>query len=470
MGRNLNFVFGTDNAEMIIKSIKLLYIVILTYFTNFKIIDRKIKLSIKEIYKIVTIIFCGSVWWIIQRKLNYLIGIMSIICIISFMFSINNIRQAMITTIISFAINYMISFLSVIISYVLNKVIKIDNDYINLIILLIIHILIIIGIFRIKRFKYGITSIKNNKQNEYIDVLILNISFAILFVFMALDIVDVENIMKIIPVILITICIMCITILKSLRLYYKQKLLIQELEVTKTELINKENEIKNLEQENLNFSEKSHTLAHKQRILKHKLDELSLKTEIADEISIREDLNNISKELYNNSAIVKLTKTGIEKIDDVLKYMQFRCTENKIDFNLQIIGNIYHMVNNIITKEELEILIADHVEDAIIAINHTDNINRSILVKIGKVEECYGLYIYDSGIEFEEETLENLGKKPITTHASEGGTGMGFMNTFDTLRKNKASLIIKQLGKPSKENYTKIIMIKFDNKNEFKVI
>ena len=47
---------------------------------------------------------------------------------------------------------------------------------------------------------------------------------------------------------------------------------------------------------------------------------------------------------------------------------------------------------------------------------------------------------------------------------------MGFMNSFDTLRRNKASLVIKELGKPSQENYTKIIMFKFDNKNEFKVI
>lgn len=470
MGKNLNFVFGTNNIQMVIMSMKLIYIAILTYFTNFKIINKKLEFNIKEIYKIIIVIFCGSVWWLIRYQLNYLISIICVTFIISFIFSINNFRQAVITTIISLAINYIVSFLSIIISYVLNKIVKIDSDYINLFILFVIHTLILKGIFTIKRFKYGIASVKNNEQNEYIDLLILHISVVTLVVFMTLDILDIENSMKMVPIIIITIIIMCVTILKSLRLYYKQKLLIQELEETKVEVINKENEIQKLVKENLNFGKKSHTLAHRQRILKYKLDELSLKTEMADEISIREDLNDISKELYNNSVTVELTKTGIEKLDDILKYMQFRCIENKIDFNLQIIGNIYHMINNIITKEELEILIADHVEDAIIAINHTDNINRSILVKLGKIEESYGLYIYDSGIEFEKETLDNLGKKPITTHASEGGTGMGFMNTFDTLRRNKASLIIKELGKPSKENYTKIIMFKFDDKNEFKVI
>ena len=47
---------------------------------------------------------------------------------------------------------------------------------------------------------------------------------------------------------------------------------------------------------------------------------------------------------------------------------------------------------------------------------------------------------------------------------------MGFMNTFDTLKKYNASMIINEYGKPSKDNYTKVLMIKFDKKNEFKII
>ena len=43
------------------------------------------------------------------------------------------------------------------------------------------------------------------------------------------------------------------------------------------------------------------------------------------------------------------------------------------------------------------------------------------------------------------------------------------MNTFDTLNKYKASIIINEYGKPSEDNYTKYIAIKFDNKNEYKI-
>ena len=63
--------------------------------------------------------------------------------------------------------------------------------------------------------------------------------------------------------------------------------------------------------------------------------------------------------------------------------------------------------------------------------------------------------------------LENLGKKPVTTHIDEGGTGMGFMNTFDTLRIYDASIEIEHLGIPSKDNFTKIIKIKFDKNANF---
>ena len=90
-------------------------------------------------------------------------------------------------------------------------------------------------------------------------------------------------------------------------------------------------------------------------------------------------------------------------------------------------------------------------------------------MKLGIIEGVYSLYIYDSGIEFEIDTLKNLGKKPSTTHADKEGTGIGFINTFDTLRQYQASLMIHEYGKPCPENFTKMIQIKFDKKNEFKI-
>ena len=215
--------------------------------------------------------------------------------------------------------------------------------------------------------------------------------------------------------------IMIITIQKSLQLYYKQKLLVQELDATKEKLEEKIKEVEGLEKDNIEISKKNHTIIHKQNSLEHKIDEMLMKTEISKEEAgeIRDRLKAIEKEANKEKTVIELDKTEIQQIDDMLKYMQSECSKNNIDFELQLKGNIHYMTNNLITKEDLETLIADHIKNAIIAIKHTENINRSILVRLGMIDENYALYIYDSGIEFEKETLENLGKKPSTTHKDE---------------------------------------------------
>lgn len=166
---------------------------------------------------------------------------------------------------------------------------------------------------------------------------------------------------------------------------------------------------------------------------------------------------------------MKLHETNISEIDDMLSYMQSECSKSGIDFQIQLSGNICYMINNYINKEKLEILLADHIKNAIIAINHTKTRNKSILLRLGMIEGIYSVYVYDSGIEFEVETLANLGEKPCTTHVNTGGTGIGFMNTFDTLRKYQASILICEYGRPCQDNFTKCIQIKFDKKNEFRI-
>ena len=46
---------------------------------------------------------------------------------------------------------------------------------------------------------------------------------------------------------------------------------------------------------------------------------------------------------------------------------------------------------------------------------------------------------------------------------------MGLMNTFDTLKKYKASLVIEEYGKPVEDNFTKVIKIIFDKENRYKI-
>lgn len=451
--------------------IKVICISIFTYYTDFKIINRKISFGPKEILKIIILIIISTICGTIRNEINYFISVIGIIMTVSIIFSVREIGISILTTIISLSINYIIAVITIMISFVINKIINISNDFIILVIIQSLHMLILYMIFKNKRFKYGFSFLNKKRSNEYMDILILNISVIILFSIIIVIETSIKLVENLSIILVLFAIIMFITIQKSLQLYYKQKLLVQELEQTKQELADKKKEVEGLEAENIKISKNAHTLSHKQKSLEYKIEEMINKTEISKEeaAEVRDRLKEIGKDLYKEKTTIELDKTGITEIDDMLTYMQSECKKNKIDFELQLKGNIHHMTNNLITKEDLETLLADHIKNAIIAINHTDNINRSILVRLGKIDEAYGLYIYDSGIEFEPETLENLGKKPSTTHADEGGTGMGFMNTFDTLRKCNASLIIEEYNEPSKDNYTKALLIKFDNKNEFKI-
>ena len=460
-----------NRKDIIVDAIQTMFFIIFSYYTNYKICNKSIKINKKIIIKYILIVLATISYISIKSRVDHLVAIASLTFMIAIIFSIENIGNSIITTIISLGTNYILSFVSLIICFVICWIFKIDNDYINVTIIIFIHMVVLLAIFKIKKFKYGLSFLQNNRKNDYIDILILNISMIVVFSIILIPVQDIVVVKNISIGVIVFSIIMFITIQKSLQLYYKQKMLIKELEETKEELAKKTKEIEELEAENINISKKSHTLSHKQKSLEYKIEQMISNTEISKEeaAEVKERLKAIKEEFYNEKATTELDKTEIPEIDDMLKYMQSECIKNKIDFELQIKGNIHHMTNNLITKENLETLLADHIKNAIIAINHTDNINRSILVRLGKIDETYSMYIYDSGVEFERETLENLGKKPSTTHSDEGGTGMGFMNTFDTLRKCKASLIIEEYNKPSRDNYTKAIIVKFDGKNEFKI-
>lgn len=425
--------------------------------------------------RLIIIFFIAIIYSAIIQVSSFLNGIIFLIFSLSTLISknINNkLGYTLIVTTISLGINYVLFFISISITYFLNLIIKVENRLIILFSLIIIYTFLIYIFFGIKRFKYGFSFLRKNLENEGFEIMTFNASIAIVFALIILSNSNQLPLRDAVISFVIFAIIMFITIQKSLQLYYKQKLLVKELEETKEQLANREKEIKDLEAENISISKKAHTLSHKQKSLQNKLEEMSVNEEISTEeaAEVRARLKEIEKDLYKEKAKTKLDKTGITQIDDMLSYLQKECDKNKIDFELQLNGNIHYMTNNLISKEDLETLLADHVTNAIIAINHTDNINRSILVRLGEIEGIYSLYIYDSGIEFEKQTLENLGKKPSTTHANEGGTGMGFMNTFDTLRKCEASLTIQELNVPNKDNYTKAIIIKFDKKQDFKII
>ena len=91
--------------------------------------------------------------------------------------------------------------------------------------------------------------------------------------------------------------------------------------------------------------------------------------------------------------------------------------------------------------------------------------NGRILVELSEKNGSYAITVFDNGVDFEIATLAKLGKECVTTHAENGGSGIGFMTTFETLRKAHASLVITEFE--NKTPFSKSIAFIFNGDNNF---
>lgn len=270
---------------------------------------------------------------------------------------------------------------------------------------------------------------------------------------------------------------MFIILQKTLTLYYNQKLLKRTIEDYKNDISERDAKIKQLSDEKFEISKLNHEFYNRQKALEKSIKEFvsngNLNVETASELEVMEKVNKLSKEYSNKLEKIKnpskLPLTDITEIDDMFKYMQSECEKNNINFELRINGNIHHMVNNIIEQSRLVILIGDHLRDAVIAVKSSNNSYRSIIAILGIKDNNYEFCVYDTGVEFEIETLLKLGVEPVTTHKDEGGTGIGFITTFETLKETNGSLIIEEKHEMTDNDYTKAVTIRFDGKHEYKI-
>lgn len=266
---------------------------------------------------------------------------------------------------------------------------------------------------------------------------------------------------------------MVITIQRTLTMYYKQKLLKETMNDYERELVEKDQEIERLKAEKFNISKITHEFYNRQKALEMSVKDSLGNMETAEELGALDRIQDLTKEysqkLEEMKSLPTLPLTEIPEIDDMFKYMQTECDKNKIEFRLKIVGDMFYLVNHIISKNKLATMIGDHIRDAIIAINFSKATDREIFVILGMKDKKYELCIYDTGIEFEIDTLLKLGLEQVTTHKETGGSGIGFLTTFETLGETKASLIIKELSSSEENHYTKAVIIRFDNKHQYKI-
>lgn len=320
----------------------------------------------------------------------------------------------------------------------------------------------------LRRLKNGL-SFFYNKDNLGIGLIISG--FIITAVFLSNQIYITNSILTILMIgSFISSIGLFLWIRKSITEHYRKKLQAKADEHYQNTLTEKEQQIEHLNNSNAFLSKIVHRDNHIMSSLQHTIT----KYKVSDNPNEREKLLNeiltlaqersdlIVKEQVNTKV---LPTTGISLINGALSNMYIKATAHNIDFNLIINQDIHYLVNNLITQTDLETLLCDHIKDAIIAINSNEDIKGKILVTITMNDDIYEISIKDNGVEFEVDTLAKLGLERITTHKDTGGNGIGFMTTFETLKKSNASLIITE--HKTKTPFSKSITFRFDGLNAF---
>lgn len=389
----------------------------------------------------------------------------------------------MIATFISLAIYYITFVISVSISYVFFWILNIRNTIvISLCIIIVLQIILLKLFFKIRRFKNGFSFLKVIYENENIDLTLFAVSCIIVYLYSLLGYNNhsISSLDQLTAYQFFTFfifgIIMIIVIQETLVLSYKQKILKNTISDYENQLKEKDNKIQKLSDEKYKISKLNHEFYNRQKALMLKVETAleNMNFEVGEEIDLKDKIKALSDEYSckakKNKLESNLPKTDIEEIDDMFTYMNSECKNNGIEFILQVNGNINHLVNKYIEKSKLVTLIGDHLRDAIIAVNYSENKYKSILAILGIKGDNYEFCIYDSGIEFEIETFDKLGLESATTHKDNNGTGIGFITTFETLKETKASFVLEELNELKENNYTKALKFIFDNKSRLEII
>ena len=460
---------------------KVLMMSIFVYLTYIKIINYKEnnKIKILKILVIDIIIAFIYTFLLIYMKPIFALPVIVLLWGLSIKSIVKQkFNYCIFIVIISFILTYLIYFISALSSGIVLKLLIPELNYKNPVSLLTIPsimILIYYFVLRTKRLKNGLNFLRNEEKVNNFGKFINSLLLLTATIFGLLQ--DSENvILNTILLIGALFAFNCLIIWLQSQItkHYKKNMRDRTISVQKAEIDEQTKLLEKVEAENLKLATAVHKYNHRLSSLELAMKSAishNLNTEFAEELSVMlkdtEDLSNsFAKECDVAKCILPLT--NVPSIDNMFKYMQDEASKCNINFDLKINESINDLIDNIIPKDMFETLLGDHLRDAIIAVNASDNSYKSILTTLGLVDGCYELSVYDTGIEFQIDTLLKLGKEQVTTHKDSGGSGIGFMTTFETLKTTKASLVIEEYN-PETTNYTKSVSIRFDGKNQYRI-
>ena len=255
---------------------------------------------------------------------------------------------------------------------------------------------------------------------------------------------------------------------------YRRKLQQFEMQKLKNELVQKEQEISRLLENNKALAQ----IIHRDNKLIPAM-ELAVNTFLQNQntlspqqlkeqgLALAAHLQTMSQERkfteYQTNG-QPLASTGICAVDAVLQLMYQRALQEQIDYNLRITENIKTTALQSLSEEDFSHLLADLIENAFIAMS--DVADKKILINLGRMGNHLSVEISDNGQPFSPEIFQDFGLKAHTTHAGNGGSGIGLMDIWKLKKKYRASLVITEYA-PGTYSYTKQISLIFDAKKHY---
>lgn len=384
------------------------------------------------------------------------------------------------TTLISISISYIFNYISAIAMAAIfgfgNVEFSASTEVLSSLCVTIFQLLFIYLLFKIKRLKSGMPFLVNKADSKI--GLLISLALIACFIWSS-NAGSPTSYLFVIPIVFVILGSICIFVWWKNRLTknYLKQLKNNEFQNLQNVLQKQKMEIERLKQHNDALAK----IIHKDNKLIPAMElavrEYLEQSDLQDEFDIRQKGNALLKELESISGErsgvikdyqhchVKVPATGVLPIDSLLQYMCCKAQEAGIQLEFTLSASMKYLTENIIPPSDLRTILADLIENAIIAIKSNNSINKKILVSLGIINQSYEVDIYDSGIPFENETICHLGQKNNTTHANSGGSGIGLITVLETLRRYNASFYIEQI--PNAHNiFTKKVLIRFDNLNE----
>ena len=155
--------------------------------------------------------------------------------------------------------------------------------------------------------------------------------------------------------------------------------------------------------------------------------------------------------------------TGVPALDTMLTYFDRRAEARKMEFTVNVTPDLKAYVPSRISSDDITHLLADLLENAIIAV--TPCTNRKIRLQIYPYRKWFVIELSDTGIPFQTKSLLQFGIQQLTTHKDSGGSGIGLMDIWKLKEKYHASIHITEY--PDSSPFSKRITLLLDHRNQY---